>query len=210
MTQDQDLIVIDMTTPASGQISIGDLKSELSLVGGPSYDVSLYSCNYDVMADGFYDTYGYNRLTATQIPISNFYDLQTECAYELRVQSSVVDYNQFDTTLSNESYAGGTVGPNGQPQQYLNPGTPTNPSFINSIPIVHSEDVSVILTCQNSSGPPFNQQLIIEYSLDSGGSYTAIAGSPFSGPSVNANTGILTNAPNSATSTPRFTLRCTQ
>lgn len=199
-----------MTTPPSGQISLGDLKSELSLVGGPSSDISLYEANDHVMANGFYDTYGYNRILGSQVPLSNFYDLQTDCKYELRVESSVVDYNQFDSTFENQSAAGGINGANAQPSQFQNPGTPTNPAFVNAIDVTHCDEVTIQANAQNSAGPPFNQQLICEYSLDSGGSYTAVAGSPFAGPSINVNSGILNNAPNSATSTPRFTIRFTQ
>lgn len=198
-----------MTTPPSGQISLGDLKSELSIVGGPSADISLNDANYNVMANGFYDTYGYNRILSNDVPLSNFYDLQSDASYELRVESSVVNFDQFDTTLTNESQAGGISGAQAQPNSYLNPGTPTNPAFVNGVDIVHCDLVSIILTAQNSSGPPFPGSLIIEYSLDNGGTYTAIAGSPFSGPTVNANTGQLSNAPNDA-GTPKFTLRCTE
>lgn len=199
-----------MTTPASGQISLGDLKSELSLVNGPSFDISLNDCNYDIMANGFYDTYGYVRISGAQIPLSNFYDLQTDCDYEFRVESSVTDYDQFDSTFENASAAGGISGAQAQPTQFPNPGVPTNPSFINSIPVTHCDELVITLVAQNSAGPPFNQNLIIEYSLDSGSSYTAYAGSPFSGPAINLNFGVQNNSPNSATSTPRFTVRCTQ
>jgi hypothetical protein len=199
-----------MTTPPSGQISLGDLKSELSLVNGPSFDISLNDCNYDIMANGFYDTYGYNRIISNDVPLSNFYDLQTDCAYEFRVESSVTDYDQFDSVFENASAAGGVSGAQAQPTQFTNPGVPTNPAFINAIDVTHCDEVIITLTAQNSAGPPFTQDLIIEYSLDSGGSYTAYAGSPFDGPTISLNFGVQNNAPNSASSTPRFTVRCTQ
>ena len=88
-----------MTTPPSGQISMGDLKSELSLVGGPSYDINLSEMNRYVMANGFYDTYNYNYISgggAQEVPLSNFYSLQTDGAYGFEVQVSVTDYNTFN------------------------------------------------------------------------------------------------------------------
>jgi len=210
MTQDIDLIIVNMTTPASGQISFGDLKSELSLVGGPSFDISLSEVNTYNMANGFYDTYGYNRISGTQVPLSNFYDLQTDCAYLFSVGSSVVDYDQFDSVFENSSRAGGIDGAQAEPSQFPNPGTPTNPAFSSQIDVTHCDEVIMTLTAQNSAGPPFNQQLIVEYRLEPGGSYTAYAGSPFSGPTISLNFGVQANAPNDSVSTPRFTLRCTQ
>jgi hypothetical protein len=199
-----------MTTPASGQISMGELKSELSLVGGASADISLSDCNSNIMANGFYDTYGYNRITGGgEVPMSNFYNLETDAAYELRVGSSITDYNQFDSVLFNESRAGGTTGAQAQPDQFPNPGIPTNPAFVNGIDIIHCDEVRITLTAQNTAGPPFNQNLYIEYSLDNGSTYTAFTGSPFSGPSINLNGGVQNNAPNTVP-IPRFTVQCYQ
>jgi hypothetical protein len=199
-----------MTTPASGQISLGDLKSELSLVGGASSDISLNDCNSNIMANGFYDTYGYSRIGInTQVPLSNFYSLETDAEYELRVGLSITDYNQFDSVLFNESRAGGTAGAQAQPDQFPNPGTPTNPAFVNGVGIVHCDEVSITLNAQNTAGPPFNQNLYIEYSLDNGSTYTAFTGSPFSGPSINLNGGVQNNAPNNV-GTARFTVQCYQ
>lgn len=199
-----------MTTPASGQISLGDLKSELSLVGGASYDISLNDCNSNIMANGFYDTYGYSRIGInTQVPLSNFYSLETDGAYELRVGLSITDYNQFDSVLFNESTVGGTSGPQAQPNQFPNPGTPTNPAFVNVVDIVHCDEVRITLNAQNTAGPPFNQNLYIEYSLDNGSTYTAFTGSPFSGPSINLNGGVQNNAPNNVGGA-TFTVQCYQ
>jgi hypothetical protein len=187
-----------------------DLKSELSLVGGASYDISLNDCNSNIMANGFYDTYGYNRIGInTQVPLSNFYSLETAAHYELRVGLSITDYNQFDSVLFNESRLGGTTGAQAQPDQFANPGTPTNPAFVNGVGIVHCDEVRITLGAQNTAGPPFNQNLYIEYSLDNGTTYTSFVGSPFSGPSINLNGGVQNNAPNTVP-IPRFTVQCYQ
>ena len=198
-----------MTTPPSGQISMGDLKSELSLVGGASYDISLNDCNSNIMANGFYDTYGYSRIGInTQVPLSNFYSLETEAAYELRVGSSITDYNQFDSVLFNESRAGGTSGPQAQPDQFPNPGTPTNPAFVNAVDIVHCDEVRITLTAQNTAGAPFNQNLYIEY--NNGGGFTPYAGSPYFGPSISADSGVLSNTANNPSAAASFEVRCYQ
>jgi hypothetical protein len=189
---------------------MNQLKAELSLVGGPSVDISLSDCNSNIMANGFYDTYGYNRITGGgEVPMSNFYNLETYAAYELRVGLSITDYNQFNSVLFNESRVGGTTGAQAQPDQFANPGTPTNPAFVNGVNIVHCDEVRITLNAQNTAGPPFNQNLYIEYSLDNGSTYTAFTGSPFSGPFINLNGAVQNNAPNTVP-TPRFTVQCYQ
>lgn len=196
-----------MTTPASGQISMGDLKSELSLVGGPSYDISLRDANGYVMADGFYDTYGYNWISSgNDVGLSNFYDLQTDGSFGFYVQSSITDYDQFIGYLTNQSQAGGSYGPNAQPNIYRNPSTGSvSPGYNLGVNAVHCTNLDVSVQCQNTAGPPFGGQLYIEY--DNGVGYTPFPGSPFQGPSLNVNTGIQSNAPNNI-GTPTFYVQC--
>jgi hypothetical protein len=200
-----------MTTPPSGQISMGDLKSELSLVGGPSYDINLSEMNRYVMANGFYDTYNYNYISgggAQEVPLSNFYSLQTDGAYGFRVQVSVTDYNTFNSTLFNQSVGGGIAGAQAQPNQFQNPSSPLANPFNSGIPITHSDQVSVDVSCNNIAGPPFTQNLYIEY--NNGGGFTPYAGSPYFGPSINANSGVLSNTANNPTAAASFEVQCYQ
>ena len=202
-----------MTTPPSGQISLGDLKSELSLVNGPSVNMSLSDANSNTMANGFYDTYGYNRIIGSEVPLSNFYDLQTPCEYELRVESSITDYDQFSSVLENQSKAGGIDGAQTQPNQYPNPASGTvNPPTINALDAIHCDQILITLTCQNSNIPPIPPfaNLIVEYNLNAGGGYVAFPGSPFNGPAINVNGGVQDNSPNDGSGFSRFTVRCTQ
>ena len=205
-----------MTTPPSGQISLGDLKSELSLSpsGGPSFDISLTEANSYNMANGFYDTYGYNRITGgNEVPLSNFYDLQVPCEFEFRVESSITDYDQFASVLENQSRPGGIDGANAQPSQYNNPSSGTiNPPTINALDAIHCDEISITLTAQNSNIPPTPPfaDLIVEYNLNAGGGYVAFPGSPFNGPSISVNCGVQDNSPNDGSWFSRFTVRCTQ
>ncbi len=202
-----------MTTPPSGQISLGDLKSELSLVNGPSFDLSLNDANSYNMANGFYDTYGYNRILSGEVPLSNFYDLQTPCEYEFRVESSITDYDQFSSTYENSSRAGGIDGAQTQPNQYLNPASGTiNPPTINGIDAIHCDEVNIFVNAFNSITPPTPPftDLYIDYNLNAGGGYVAYAGSPFNGAIINFNGGVQNNSPNDGTGYSRFTVRCTQ
>jgi hypothetical protein len=205
-----------MTTPPSDQISLGNLKSELGLSpsGGPDFDISLIEANSYNMANGFYDTYGYNRITGGgEVPLTNFYDLQVPCAFEFRVESSITDYDQFVAVLENISRAGGTDGPDSQPQFYSNPSSGTiNPNTINVLDAIHCDEVSITITAQNSTFPPTPPfgNLIIEYNLNAGGGYIAFPGSPFSGPSITAGGGVQDNSPNDVSGFSSFTVRCTQ
>ena len=204
-----------MTTPASGEISMNQLKGELGLspTGGPSYDISLIEVNSYNMANGFYDTYGYNRITSGQIPLTNFYDLQIPLEFEFRVGSSVTDYDQFVAVLENMSRAGGIDGPDAQPIQYRNPTTGTiNPNTVSGIDAIHCDEIQITVTAQNSNVPPTPPfaNLIIEYNLNAGGGYVTYAGSPFSGPSINFNGGVQDNSPNDNSGFSRFTVRCSQ
>ena len=115
-TQDQELqTIINMTTPASGQISLGDLKSELNSAGfsAPSADIALSEMNSYNMLNGFYDTYGYSFIGGgAQVPLSNFYDLQAECASNFVVAGTITEYNFFMLMITNDSSAGGISGAN--------------------------------------------------------------------------------------------------
>lgn len=204
-----------MTTPPSGQISLGDLKSELGLSpsGGPSFNISLIDANSYNMANGFYDTYGYNRILGSEVPLSNFYDLQVPLEFEFRVESSITDYNQFAAVLENISRAGGTDGANVQPSQYNNPSSGTiNPPTINALDGIHCDEIQINVVAQNSNVPPTPPfaNLIVEYNLNAGGGYVAFPGSPFNGPSINVNGGVQDNSPNDGSGFSRFTVRCTQ
>lgn len=200
-----------MTTPASGQISFGDLKSELSLVGGPSADISLALAAFDVMADGFYDTFGFTGQTsfgAGPVSLSFFYDLQTDAEYIFAIDGNVTDYDLFESTLANQSKAGGGSGANEQPTNFKNPATGTiSPGTTNGEPIVHMEQLEVQVICVNNSGRPPFTDLYMDWSDGSG--FIAFAGSPFNGPSLNVLSGIQTNAPNDI-NTPKFEVRCYQ
>jgi|LakMenEpi03Aug12_release.lakeMendotaPanAssembly.Ray.scaffolds.fasta_scaffold729902_1 hypothetical protein len=203
-----------MTTPNSGQISLGDLKSELSYgSGGPDFDISLIEANSYNMNNGFYDTYGYNRIIGSQIPLTNFYDLQVPLEFEFRVESSITDYDQFAAVLENISRAGGIDGADVQPSQYNNPSSGTiNPPTINALDAIHCDEIQVTVTAQNSivpPTPPFTD-LFIEYNLNAGGGYVSFPGSPYDGPSITANGGVQDNSPNDSTGFSRFTVRCTQ
>jgi hypothetical protein len=204
-----------MTTPASGEISMNQLKGELGLSpsGGPDFDISLIEANSYNMANGFYDTYGYNRIIGSQVPLTNFYDLQVPLEFEFRVESSITDYDQFVAVFENQSRAGGTDGPDAQSSQYSNPTTGTiNSGTINAVDAIHCDEIQVNVIAQYSivpPTPPFSN-LFIEYNLNAGGGYVSFAGSPYSGPSINANTGVLDNSPNDNTGFSRFTVRCTQ
>lgn len=202
-----------MTTPPSGQISLGDLKSELSLVGGPSFDMSLSEANSYNMANGFWDTYGYSRILSSEVPLSNFYDLQTPCEYEFRVESSITDYDQFSSIFENQSRAGGIDGSQSQPNQYNNPTTGTiNPPTINAIDAIHCNEIQISINAFNNNVPPTPPfaDLYIEYNLNAGGGNVAYAGSPFNGSIINFNGGVQNNSPNDGTGFSRFTTRCTQ
>jgi hypothetical protein len=205
-----------MTTPPSDQISLGDLKSELGLApgSGPTFDISLIEANSYNMANGFYDTYGYNRITGGgEVPLTNFYDLQVPLEFEFRVESSITDYDQFVAVFENLSRPGGLDGPDVQPSQYSNPSSGTiNPPTINALDAIHCDEIQVNVIAQYSIVPPIPpfSDLFIEYNLNAGGGYVSFPGSPFNGPSINANTGVLNNSPNDVSGFSRFTVRCTQ
>jgi hypothetical protein len=203
-----------MTTPDSGQISLGDLKTELSYgSGGPDFDISLIEANSYNMNNGFYDTYGYNRIIGSQIPLTNFYDLQVPLEFEFRVESSITDYDQFVAVFENLSRPGGLDGPDVQPSQYSNPSSGTiNPPTINALDAIHCDEIQVNVIAQYSIVPPVPpfSDLFVEYNLNAGGGYVSFPGSPFNGPSINANTGVLDNSPNDVSGFSRFTVRCTQ
>lgn len=205
-----------MTTPPSGPISLGDLKSELGLApgSGPSFDISLNDANSHNMANGFYDTFGYNRILGSQVPLSNFYDLQIPLEFEFRVGSSVTDYDQFLAVLENMSRAGGIDGLDVQPTQYNNPTTGTiNPPIVNAVDAIHCDEIQINVVAQNSNVPPSPPfaDLIIEFNLNAGGGYVTYAGSPFAGgASFNFNGGVQTNSPNDNSGFSRFTVRCSQ
>jgi hypothetical protein len=199
-----------MTTPASGQISLGDLKSELSLVGGPSADISLFSVGTAVMSDGFYDTYGFTSQTVTypQFNLSYFYDLQTDASFDFQVDSSITDYVDFSSFLNNISQVGGTVGPNAQQNPFYNPqASVLQPGTSNAENIVHMQELDANVACSAASPVPPFTDLYVEW--NNGGGFTGFAGSPFNGPSINVNSGIQDNAPNNA-GTPTFEIRCYQ
>lgn len=197
-----------MTTPAGGQISMGDLKSELSLVGGPSYDISIYNCQFDVMADGFWDVYSFSGKggNVNGYSLSDFYNLQTDASFVFYVQSNITDYDQFQSTLTNQSQASGVPGPNAKPNQYRNPASGSvSPGYNTGVNIVHCDTLDVSVICTNNSGTPPFADLYIEY--DNGSGYTPFPGSPFSGPSLNVNSNIQSNAPNNV-GTPTFYVQC--
>jgi hypothetical protein len=200
-----------MTTPPSGQISMGDLKSELSLVGGPSVDINLSDMNRYIVANGFYDIYNYNYIAGggtQEVPLSNFYSLQTDGAYGFEVQVSVTDYDTFASTLFNQSVAGGQSGVQAQPSQFQNPSSPIANPFNSGINITHSDQVSVDVSCNNISPfPPFTD-LYIEY--NNGGGFTPYPGSPYSGPSISATSNVLSNTANNPTSAASFEVQCYQ
>jgi hypothetical protein len=201
-----------MTTPASGQISIGDIKSELSLVGGASYDISLAEAAGYNMANGFWDTFGFGPyqtgVGAGPVPLSYFYDLQTDASYEFRVESSITDYDLFTSALSNLSQAGGVFGPNASPNSFNNPTSGTlSPGNVNAIDIVHMDQLIVGVNCTNNSPRPPFTDLYADWNDGTG--YIAFAGSPFNGPVININTGSQTNTANNA-GTPVFIVRCYQ
>ena len=204
-----------MTTPASGQISLGDLKSELSYgTGGPDFDISLIDANSHNMNNGFYDTYGYVRITGgNEVPLSNFYDLQVPLEFEFRVESSITDYDQFAAVLQNMSRAGGLDGADVQPSLYNNPSSGTiNPPTINALDAIHCDEIQINVVTLYSivpPTPPFSD-LFVEYNLNAGGGYVAFPGSPFNGPSLNINGGVQDNSPNDNSGFSRFTVRCTQ
>jgi hypothetical protein len=199
-----------MTTPASGQISLGNLKSELSLIGGPSADISLANMAAYIMADGFWDTYGYTYTIgygAGPVNLSYFYDLQTNASFDFYVQSSVTDYSNFLAYMNNQSQAGGQSGPNAKTPTWRNPTSGIiSPGTNNGVNIVHMYSLDVTVTCDHNAPPrpPFND-LFVEY--DNGSGYTGFPGSPFQGPSIIATTGALYNSPNS-TGTPTFYVQC--
>jgi hypothetical protein len=204
-----------MTTPPSGQISLGDLKSELGLSpsGGPTFDISLSEANSYNMANGFYDTYGYNRIIGSEVPLTNFYDLQVPLEFEFRVESSITDYDQFVSVFENISRAGGVDGANAQAGSYLNPTSGTiNPGTINALDAIHCDEIQINVIAQYSIVPPVPpfSDLFVEYNLNAGGGYVAFPGSPFNGPSINVNGGVQDNSPNDGTGFSRFTVRCTQ
>ena len=203
-----------MTTPDSGQISLGDLKTELSYgSGGPDFDISLIEANSYNMNNGFYDTYGYNRIIGSQIPLTNFYDLQVPLEFEFRVESSITDYDQFVAVFENLSRPGGLDGPDVQPSQYSNPSSGTiNPPTINALDAIHCDEIQVNVIAQYSIVPPVPpfSDLFIEYNLNAGGGYVSFPGSPFNGPFINVNTGVINNSPNDVSGFSRFTVRCTQ
>ena len=202
-----------MTTPASGQISFGDLKSELSLVGGPSSDISLAYAAHFVMADGFWDTYGFTGQTSyssAPVKLSYFYDLQTDASFDFQVDSSITDYADFFSTLTNISYVGGNVGPYAQPSQYTNPQSSViQPGTSNAEPIVHMQELNVLVNCYNIIIPPTPPFTDLYMDWNNGGGFTPFAGSPFNGPSISVNSGIQDNAPNNV-GTPTFEVRCYQ
>ena len=202
-----------MTTPASGSgpISLGDLKSELSLIGGPSTDIALSKCNSNIMADGFWDTYRYNQITGGgEVPLSNFYDLQTPCAYTFKIQSSVTNYNDFTSRLTNLSQAGGQSGTNAKPATFDNPTSGTiSPGTTNGVNIVHMMDLDVLVSCRNNSPIPPFANIYMEYDYGAGGT-VPFAGSPFNGPTVNAAGGSVQNVGNATPGTPNMQVNCYQ
>ena len=199
-----------MTTPASGQISIGDLKSELSLVGGASTDIALSKCNSNIMADGFWDGYRYNQIVGSEVPLSNFYDLQTPCGYSFKINSSVTNYNLFTSRLTNLSQAGGHLGPNAKPANFDNPTSGTiSPGTTNGINIVHMMNLEVRVDCRNNSPIPPFANIYMEYDYGAGGT-SPFAGSPFNGPTVNVSGGVTGNVPNASPGTPNMQVNCYQ
>jgi hypothetical protein len=199
-----------MTTPNSGQISIGDIKSELSLVGGASADISLATAASDIMANGFADTYGFIYQTGfgtAPVNLSYFYSCETTASYTFYTQSNITDYKDFQSMLDNNSLGLGTSGPNAAPPSFRNPSSGVQqPGTSNSLNITHMQDLLVNVSCQNNSPfPPF-AQIYMDYENPSTNSFP---GSPFQGPAVNANTGVVSNTPNNP-GTPVFTVVCYQ
>jgi len=194
---------------------MGDLKSELSLVGGPSADISLATMAGYTMADGFWDTYGFQSFQtpvgAGPVPLTYFYDLQTDASYDFYPQSSITDYQDFGSILTNGSKAGATGGgPNDQPINYFNPTSGViQPGTNQGINIVHMNQLEVQVSCSHIVPPipPFTD-LFIEWD-NQGAGFAPFPGSPFNGPSIGVNSGIQYNSPNNA-GTPLFTVICYQ
>lgn len=202
-----------MTTPNSGQISLGDLKSELSLVGGPSANISLAEAAGYNMANGFWDTYAFlypTNYSSAPVNLSYFYNLQVEASYVFEIDISCVNYDLFFSFLTNQSQAGGGNGPNVQPANYNNPASGTlSPNTTSGIDIVHMADLDVTVGCVNNSPRPPFADIYIEFNDTQGGGYVGFPGSPFNGPVVNVNSGAQINAPNSV-GTPTVYTRCYQ
>jgi len=203
-----------MTTPASGQISLGDIKSELSLVGGASANISLAEAAGYNMANGFWDTYGFGAYQTSYstgpVNLSNFYDLQSEASYVFEIDITVTDYDLFFSFLTNQSQAGGGTGPNQQPANYNNPASGTlSPNTTSGIDIVHMQYLDVTVGCQNNSPRPPFADIYMEFDDSQGGGFTPFPGSPFNGPTLNVNSGSQQNAPNSV-GTPTVYTRCYQ
>jgi hypothetical protein len=199
-----------MTTPNSGQISIGDIKSELLLVGGANYDISLATAAADIMADGFADTYQFIYQTGfgtAPVNLSYFYSCQTLASYTFYTQSNITDYKDFQSTLDNNSLGLGVSGPNASPPSFRNPSSGIQaPGTSNSVNITHMQDLLVNVNCDNLSPIPPFAQIYMDYENPSTNSFP---GSPFQGPAVNANTGVVSNTPNNV-GTPVFTVTCYQ
>jgi len=202
-----------MTTPNSGQISLGDLKSELSLVGGASSNISLAEAAGYNMANGFWDTYeflypiGYST---APVNLSYFYNLQVEASYIFEIDISCVDYDLFFSFLTNQSQAGGGTGPNQQPANYYNPASGTlSPNTTSGIDIVHMWDLEATVGCTNNSPRPPFADIYIEFNDAQGGGYVGYPGSPFNGPTISVSSGAQVNAPNTV-GTPTIYTRCYQ
>jgi len=189
---------------------MGDLKSELSLVGGASSNINLAKCNDFVMANGFWDTFRYNRIAGgDEVPLSNFYNLQTPCGYIFKIDSSVTSYNDFTSRLDNLSIAGGNVGPNAQPISFDNPTSGTiSPGTTNGINIVHMMELNVNVSCRNNSPIPPFANIYMQYDYGTGGTVSFV-GSPFNGPTVNVNGGVVVNVDNDS-GTPKMQVNCYQ
>ena len=201
-----------MTTPSSGQISLGDLKAEFNSAGfsAPSVDIALSEMNSFNMLNGFYDTYGYSFIPGggSQEPLSNFYDLQVECSSTFVVAGSVTEYDLFLLTITNQSSPGGQNGANYPGNNYFNPNSGTiSPPTTSGVNIVHFDQLSASVSCINTKVPPTPPfaNLTIEY--NNGGGLTAFPGSPFNGPTLNVNSGTVSNDANSV-GTPIFTVEC--
>jgi len=199
-----------MTTPSSGQISIGDLKSELNAAGfsAPSYDVSLLSANSYNMMDGFYDTYGFNRnISNADISISNFYNLQTDCSFNFIVGGAITAYFDFVSVLNNLSVAGGTNGSFFAGNDFLNPPTGfIQPGTTQGINITHMDQLLVTVSCNYNVIPPTPPFTNLTIQYNNGGGLTNFPGSPFGGPGLNVNSGVVDNAANAGS--PTFTVQC--
>lgn len=198
-----------MATPTSGEISFGNLKSELSTIGGASANISLGYMAYDVMGDGFYDTFGFvNQVSYSTGPVSlsYFYDLHAFGDMIFSVDASVIDYDLFSSVLTNQSKAGGGIGPYESPTNFNNPSTGTiSPNTTSGINITHMQQLQVNVMCINNSARPPFADLYMDWNDSSG--FIAFAGSPFNGPSLNVSSGIQQNAPNSPST---FEVRCYQ